>query len=116
VAAVGGIPYVRAATKPHFFLGMAKLFTKAFPDRFGLFVCKMTPVMAFIMRVVKPILPASVATKMVFPTNFNAHVKDLVGEDLTPEWCGGKAIHPERVRTNFAEMMAGVKGAMRNAD
>jgi len=78
-----------------------------------MFLCMSDAVIQFMLRVIKPVLPASVSTKMSFPAKFNEHVAALVGEELIPDWCGGQAVHPENIRVNFDDMMAGVTEAMR---
>ena len=113
VADTSGIPNHRAVTKPSFFTGIAQLFVKAFPDRLGFFLGKSSPAMSFCLRVVSPILPSSVSTKMVFPSDFEGNlVENLADEDDLPQWAGGTKAHPTEITISFSNMMNEVAAAM----
>jgi hypothetical protein len=113
VAETSGIPYVRAITKPKFFLGMAGLFVTAFPDRLGAFLGKSNSAVQFVLRIIKPVMPASVSTKMVFPKDFNEHLVDLLGDEKkVPTWLGGPAVHEDSVTKDFDTMIRNIKQDM----
>ncbi|GMH81283.1 hypothetical protein TL16_g08881 [Triparma laevis f. inornata] len=113
VADTSGILYHRAITKPKFFTGMAQLFVKAFPDRLGIFLGKSSSIVQVILKIIKPILPDSVSTKMIFPGDFEGNLKGILrDENDLPDWAGGGKLHPEEVRKNFEVMMKEIKVAM----
>ena len=117
VAMTEGIPYLRAMAYPSFLLSVAKLFIAAFPDRLGAFSAQTTPVVTAVMKILSPILPASIAGKMQFFTR-KAHVEHLVNEVLAngradlPDFLGGPAIHDPAVICSYAAMMKAANKAM----
>jgi hypothetical protein len=114
VADSKSLPYARALTKPAFFLGMASLFVKAFPDRLGFFLAKGNSVAQALLKLMKPVLPASIKSKMLLPSNFEEELIRILpnGERDVPDWLGGTKIHPTTITKNLSAMVEDIKRQM----
>ena len=114
VAETGGINYLHAFLRPSFFVNVAMLFVKAFPDRLGYFLAKATYGMTAAMKLTKPVLPASINDKieLLVDESFVRRLRDdvlLNGVDDLPDFFGGKKVHEKEIICDFGRMMEKVR-------
>lgn len=117
VAITDGIPYLRAMSRPRFFIDIAKLFTNVFPDRLGGFYGLTNAATLAVSKILRPILPAKVRSKMHFYTRAKMchellHTVLPEGEDL-PDFLGGSVVHDEEVIGNFSRMIFSIESDMK---